>query len=1049
MNAITNPGNGAVNNSLLVETCQAALTILPCDLAWLLVAEDDGLHSKAIATELGNSAGEVFVRLVSQNSAQGPIFPLTSSDNLLVQIALNGTPTLNLSIPQIKAGAGSAGLARGFSQLRLKYIHMLPLLSADAQPKGLLILATKTLYDTDDPLHSEQILNALMMQSSVAVDNARLLADLDTREEQMRVEQAFRKMVLDTMGDSLVVVDDQAVIRYANNRLLRMTGYTRDDLYGISVGVIFHPEGRETLVNSLRQQGRKTVNFSQQLVTKSGRVVPVLMSRATATTAQDYNTVLVLSDLTEQKRREQALERQSERLRALNRAAQAITSALTLDDVILVLLQSAAEVVRCSSTCLFLKDEEDPDVFKVVAATGPQAETLRNATTHVDAGIAGYVIRTHRPRLVRDVRGEGQSRPIEREGSSVIAVPLMVMDQIIGVLETINKIEGHFTQDDIEILENLAAAASVAIENARLFSQTQRRVNELSTLLEASAAVSSTLDIGSVLELIARRLSEALSVARCSIAVWDRMAHQLMTVAEVCNAYWRPGEGAIRGIGISGAVSGVLRAGKASISQLNDPDLDPRIREYLAQISMRSLLLIPLRVEQSVVGVIELYDAREQTSFTPQFLQSVEENIAQWREKLRKPDSSAWYEKNNLTDLFQRVMRSSDATWCVISTWDRQEQIIRPVREIGFALWETGTGGAAYQLDQYPAMAQSLVQGAPVILQADSLSSDPNEFNLMMQAGTPTGLIIPLLVRGEANGLVKLLDVSPERNFDIAEISLCQGIANVVGSALENAQLYQSLEKRANALQSAYDELRQADKVKDDLIQNLSHELQTPLHQMTMQLDLVINEMFGSLNSEQKENMTAVLNRITKLGDLVRSMMSMGSVEAQQLKFEEARLEEIIAGSIRRLLPRVAQAGLQIIPQLPPVLPRIRANPQRLTEVLDQLIDNAIKFGPKQERKTNRIEIRVKDNSGPMLQVTVQDYGIGIPAAEFDNIFQRGYQIDSSMTRRYGGTGLGLALARQIIEAHGGKIWVESTGSGGSQFHFTIPKYTIKLQPGR
>ncbi len=81
-----------------------------------------------------------------------------------------------------------------------------------------------------------------------------------------------------------------------------------------------------------------------------------------------------------------------------------------------------------------------------------------------------------------------------------------------------------------------------------------------------------------------------------------------------------------------------------------------------------------------------------------------------------------------------------------------------------------------------------------------------------------------------------------------------------------------------------------------------------------------------------------------------------------------------------------------------------------------------------------------------MVQVCVEDFGIGIPPVEFDKIFHRGYQVDGSMTRRFGGTGLGLALARQIVEAHGGKIWVESNGARGSQFMFTIPKTELKSQ---
>src|SRR5947207_9077773 len=118
-------------------------------------------------------------------------------------------------------------------------------------------------------------------------------------------------MVLDTMGDALIVIDDQATVRYVNIRLLRMTGYTRQELTGILVAKIFHPAARDRLLNSLVRGRRTTVSFSQQLVTKDGRIVPVLMSRATGTlsTTGDQNTVIVLADLTEQQHREKELER--------------------------------------------------------------------------------------------------------------------------------------------------------------------------------------------------------------------------------------------------------------------------------------------------------------------------------------------------------------------------------------------------------------------------------------------------------------------------------------------------------------------------------------------------------------------------------------------------------------------------------------------------------------------------------------------------------------------------------------------------------------------
>src|SRR5215831_17836672 len=113
------------------------------------------------------------------------------------------------------------------------------------------------------------------------------------------------------------------------------------------------------------------------------------------------------------------------------------------------------------------------------------------------------------------------------------------------------------------------------------------------------------------------------------------------------------------------------------------------------------------------------------------------------------------------------------------------------------------------------------------------------------RTGTASGLVTPLVIRGESSGAVQLLDISAQRQFDIAEISLCQGIANIVANSLENARLYQSLERRANALQAAYDQLKDLDRTKTDLIANLSHELQTPVQQAIFTVALMSERAFG------------------------------------------------------------------------------------------------------------------------------------------------------------------------------------------------------------
>jgi PAS domain S-box-containing protein len=1022
------------NARLLEETCDAALTILPCEMAWLLIANEAGLFSRAMACAKGKGTPQVFLRLFTGGLSEQPVLPLVPGANPIVDALLEGRQHVNTPLEQIKALRGGDPLHRALSQMRTAFVHFLPLHDASHNPLGVFVLAAEQAHDTDSP-RGQQLLSALVSHAATVVENTRMATQMIIHEEQMRIEQAFRKMVLDTMAESLIVIDDEANIRYVNNRLLTLSGYTRKDLYGYSVGSIFHPDGRETLVKNLRRGGRGTVSFNQQLVTRSGRVVPVLMSRATAPSVElkGQSTVLVLSDLTDQKLREQALEQQSERLRALNRAAQTIASAGTLDAVLDGLLQSAIDIVGGVSVGVFLPERDSSGTFRAAKAKGPQASTMMKATARENEALISQFVQARQAQIVLNVE---ETRGFLREGDDVLGVPMISADQVVGILIVVNRAEGLFGQEDVEVLENLAAAAAVAIERTRLLDQMQRRVSELSTLLEASATVSSTLEIGSVLEMITRDLRDTLKIARCAIASWDRESQQLVTLAAACNAYWSPGQGPERVLASMLFSTGMLRTQRVLVARQNDPGLNIRVRNQLDSMGMSSLMLAPLRFSPTVAGVIELYKARGQNAFTAHNLQSVEDMIPNWGEQNAGIITERWRGFENLTDLALKLIQASKASWCVISIWDRRDRKAHALCEIGFATW-TEESGTAYKITDYPTVAQSLAHGMPITLAPALLHNDQNERDLLTRSGTPTGLVTPLMVRGEAIGLVRVLDTNAARSFDLAEISLCQGIANVVGSALENAQLYRSLEKRAAALQLAYNQLQESDRLKDNLIQSLSHELKTPLHKISMQLELLAQEALGPLNPEQRAGMQTLIDWSTQLGALVNGMVSLHALDVQEMQFKPVRLEAIIDQTIQKAHSRNKGNGRMMVADLPPDLPPVRADPVRLAEVLDQLVDNAIKFSP----DSDRIEIRVTDDGSPMIHVSVRDYGIGIPPAEFERIFTRGYQVDSSLTRRFGGAGLGLAITRRIVEKHGGTIWVESAFGQGSKFHFTVPRW--------
>jgi len=270
-------------------------------------------------------------------------------------------------------------------------------------------------------------------------------------------------------------------------------------------------------------------------------------------------------------------------------------------------------------------------------------------------------------------------------------------------------------------------------------------------------------------------------------------------------------------------------------------------------------------------------------------------------------------------------------------------------------------------------------------------------------------------------------------------VRLAQGIANVVSSALENARLYQSLDSRAKALESAYKELQEADKAKDEFIQNVSHELRTPLISVIGYGGLLQEGEFGPLNNDQKDALGNILQKSQKLADIVQDIVSVQALETQTFDRKPVNLVSIASEVLTKYKQQAEEANLHFNLRVSADFPQVFADPKSMGDVFEKLLDNAVKFG----RNGGTIDVILQDTSGPVVQVAIRDYGIGIDPSEHQKIFRRFYQVDGGTARRYPGTGLGLAIAKSIIEGHGGRIGVKSTLNEGATFAFTVPKNAV------
>ena len=294
-------------------------------------------------------------------------------------------------------------------------------------------------------------------------------------------------------------------------------------------------------------------------------------------------------------------------------------------------------------------------------------------------------------------------------------------------------------------------------------------------------------------------------------------------------------------------------------------------------------------------------------------------------------------------------------------------------------------------------------------------------------------LVVPLIVRGRAIGTLSI-DATQANAFD-REIRFLTIAAAQAAVAIENAQLYESLQASYRDLEHAFDELRHLDTMKSELIQNVSHELRTPLTFIKGYVELLQDGEMGVLQDEQKVALDIVANKTDVLSRLVDDIISMVQVSREQIKTAPVSLGDIGHTAVHAAQASAMDAGLTLIDQIPDGLPPVLGDKHRLGQVFDNLLQNAIKFS----MPNGIITIRMREEETGIC-AEVRDSGIGIPADQLSRIFDRFYQVDGTTTRRFGGTGLGLAIVKEIVEVHGGRVGVESQVDKGSLFYFTIPK---------
>ena len=298
-----------------------------------------------------------------------------------------------------------------------------------------------------------------------------------------------------------------------------------------------------------------------------------------------------------------------------------------------------------------------------------------------------------------------------------------------------------------------------------------------------------------------------------------------------------------------------------------------------------------------------------------------------------------------------------------------------------------------------------------------------------MRAGqvVKAAVAVPIKVKDQVMGVIVVGNKSGKL-FAERDQAMLSAVADYASVALVNARLFQTIEAKARSLQQSYDELAAGERHKEEMVIGVGRDLRGPLALARGSLDSLARGDAGNLSAAQTEGVRAAQERLAVVQRLVEDMALLG--ETRPANPRPIVLADIARQTIARMTNEAKQAGVALAPEALAESLKVAGDAAQINHVFENLLSNAIKFSP----HGGKVTVRVSDGGDGTARVAVADQGVGIPADKLPRIWDKFYQVEGAGPRKAGGTGLGLAVVKQIVEAHGGRVGVESTPGRGSTF---------------
>ncbi|RPI88466.1 MAG: GAF domain-containing protein [Chloroflexi bacterium] len=725
------------------------------------------------------------------------------------------------------------------------------------------------------------------------------------------------------------------------------------------------------------------------------------------------------------------------------------------------------------------EDDQIPDHSIVVArwSRTPYMDKLYTRQSLRNWVSASQLLRPDQPTIISDTSTDPrtdkstQALFIDRLGAkALLFTPLYVGGEWIGFISAAFTEPMRFADNEVKRLMALSSQAATSIQNLHLLEESRRRAAQLETAAVIARDTSGTLALDTLLRRAVNQIRDRYGFYHASIFLVDENGLQ----ASIRESTGEAGEEMKRRghklpVGSRSIIGYVTESGKPLV--LNDVSQDPLHRPNPLLPETRSEIGLPLKIGNRVIGALDV-QSNEINAFSDDdvnVVQTLADQIAvavdnaksyelaqQAIEETRQRVSElsvlfsvsqslagAAMESEEIANIIaQRFIELINIPNCSVSIIDQETNQLRILYELARSrdssrsveLEPTSRIGTSYSLSTSPAVRRVFESLLPLVVQASDPAVDPFDQEYMRRENIATMVIIPMAVKGQAIGMIRMEAWDIQRSLSSNQLNLSMIMSNAAAVALENARLYD--EQR-----QATEKLRELDKIKSQFLANMSHELRTPLNSIIGFSRVILKGIDGPITELQQQDLSAIYNAGQHLLDLINNILDISKIEAGKMELvfdEHVSLYDLINSVMGTAAGLIKDKPIKLEKEIQAELPPVRADVTRIRQVILNLMSNAIKF-----TDSGLIKVCVGTREGHKgrqeILIRVIDTGMGISLEDQKKLFKPFSQVDDSPTRKTGGTGLGLSICRLLVEMHGGRIGVDSEAGKGSTFWFSLP----------